>query len=154
MKIHKPPFNIRTIDLQTKSLFLAGSIEMGDATNWQMEIEDYLSEYDGNILNPRRDDWDSSWTPSANNKQFRQQVEWELYGLDNAAVIAMYFEPKTKSPISLLEFGMHMRSGKVIVCCPDGYEKKGNVEVTCKFYGVPMYETLDELKEALKLVVI
>lgn len=153
MKVYKPPFNIRTLDLFKKSLFLAGSIEMGSATDWQKEIEESLSEYDGIILNPRRDNWDESWIQSANNKQFRQQVEWELYGLDNATIIAMYFEPNTKSPISLLEFGMHLRSGKVIVCCPDGYEKKGNVDVTCKWYGVPVYDTLDGLKDALIQIV-
>ncbi len=78
-----------------KKVFLAGSIEMGNATNWQKEIEDHLADEEGIILNPRRDEWDESWEQSIKNKQFRQQVEWELYGLDNASVIVMYFEPNT-----------------------------------------------------------
>jgi hypothetical protein len=149
MEIYKPPFNIRKLDLFRKSLFLAGSIEMGNATDWQKEIEDHLADEEGIILNPRRDDWDESWIQSFKNKQFRQQVEWELYGLDNAAVIIMYFEPNTKSPISLLELGLHVKSGKLIVCCPDGYIKKGNVETTCNFYGVPVLNSLEDLKKTI-----
>lgn len=153
MKIYKPPFNIRKLDLYAKSIFLAGSIEMGKASNWQKEIEDALSDYDGIILNPRRDDWDSSWGQSIDNKEFRQQVEWELYGLENVTMIVYYFEPNTKSPISLLELGLHLRSGKAIVCCPEGYEKKGNVDTTCRFYGVPICESFEELKESLIKIV-
>ncbi|GAG64036.1 unnamed protein product [marine sediment metagenome] len=90
---------------------------------------------------------------SKDNKEFRGQVEWELYGLDNATMVVYYFQPDTKSPISLLELGMHVRSGKAIVCCPEGYIKKGNVDVTCKYYRVPVYETLDGLKDALVKIV-
>lgn len=153
MEVYKPPFNIRKLDLYAKSIFLAGSIEMGKAIDWQKDIENHLSDYEGIILNPRRDDWDESWVQSIKNEQFRQQVEWELYGLDNVAVIPIYFEPSTKSPISLLELGLHMRSEKLIVCCPEGYIKKGNVDVTCKFYGIPVYETFDEFKDAIVKIV-
>lgn len=153
MKVYKPPFNIRKIDLESKSIFLAGSIELGKAIDWQSELENTLSDYEGNILNPRRDDWDESWVQSIENKQFRQQVEWELYGLENAVIIVYFFAPNTISPITLLELGLHMRSKKIIVCCPEGYERKGNVDVTCKFYGVPIYETYDEFKNAILKVV-
>ena len=40
-------------------VFLAGSIEMGKAENWQTRLVDSLKEREGLILNPRRDDWDS-----------------------------------------------------------------------------------------------
>ena len=126
---------------------------MGKAVDWQKEIEETLKDYEGIILNPRRDDWDASWVQSKDNKEFRGQVEWELYGLDNASMVVYYFEPNTKSPISLLELGMHLRSGRAIVCCPEGYEKKGNVDVTCKYYRVPMNESLDELKQSLIKIV-
>jgi hypothetical protein len=33
------------------------------------------------VLNPRREDWDSSWIQSIDNPQFREQVEWEIYAL-------------------------------------------------------------------------
>jgi len=39
-----------------KKVFLAGSIEMGKAENWQEKIERELKDTDLVILNPRRDD--------------------------------------------------------------------------------------------------
>jgi len=59
-------------------IFLAGSIEMGAAEKWQDKIVQALTDKDVLILNPRRDDWDSSWKQTKDNKQFREQVEWEL----------------------------------------------------------------------------
>jgi hypothetical protein len=72
-------------------------------------------------------------------------VEWELAGLEQATVVAMYFAPSTKAPITLLELGLCARSGKLVVCCPDGYWRKGNVEVVCRRYGVPLLATLADL---------
>ncbi len=69
-------------------------------------------------------------------------MEWELAGLDCADIIFLYLDPATRAPISLLELGLHMRSGKLIVVCPPGYFRHGNVVVTCQRYGVPVYETL------------
>src|SRR5687768_8359461 len=75
------------------SVFLAGSIEMGAAEDWQTQFERSLSDLDVLIFNPRRDEWDSSWQQSIDNPLFREQVEWELDGLERATVIAMYFAP-------------------------------------------------------------
>lgn len=126
-----------------KRIFLAGSIEMGTAEEWQSRIAETFS---GQIIyNPRRDDWDSSWVQSIQNKQFREQVEWELDALDDATIIIMYFDPNTKSPISLLELGLYATSGKLLVCCPHGFWRRGNVEIICDRYLIPLYDTLDDL---------
>ena len=42
------------------NIFLAGSIEMGTAENWQERLVRELASEDVTIFNPRRDDWDSS----------------------------------------------------------------------------------------------
>ena len=126
-------------------IFLAGSIEMGSAEDWQTKVTEALRGYDVTILNPRRDDWDSSWKQTIEDPKFREQVEWELQALEEATEILMYFDPKTKSPISLLELGLFAKSGKLIVCCPDGFWRKGNVEIVCKRYGVMMVPSLDKL---------
>jgi hypothetical protein len=152
MKIYKPPSQITDLNFR-HSIFLAGSIEEGKAKDWQKKLENELKDEEGIILNPRRDDWDSSWIQSINNKEFKNQVKWELFGLDHAKLIVMYFEPGTKSPISLLELGLHAKSEKIIVCCPDGYIKKGNVDVTCEYYGVPVIETFEELIKNIKEIV-
>ncbi len=44
-----------------KSIFLAGSIEMGKATPWQDKLVSDLSDSNVVIYNPRRTDWDENW---------------------------------------------------------------------------------------------
>lgn len=62
----------------------------------------------------------------------------------------MYFDPNTKSPISLLELGLHAREQKLIVLCPEGFWRKGNVDVVCEYYGINQVDTFDELIEFLR----
>lgn len=129
------------------SVFLAGSIEMGAAEEWQAKVVAALKEKDVLILNPRRTQWDASWKQSIDNPPFREQVEWELNALDAADIIIVYYCPDTKAPITLLELGMHMRATpeKLVVCCPEGFWRKGNVDIVCARYGVQQVETLQEL---------
>jgi hypothetical protein len=129
-------------------IFLAGSIEMGKAVDWQTKVTEALKNHDITILNPRRDDWDSSWKQTIDDPKFREQVEWELQALEEATEILMYFDPATKSPISLLELGLFARTGKLIVCCPEGFWRKGNVDIVCKRYGVMQIPNLDKLFNA------
>lgn len=143
-RIVKPPAPLPP-DGQTPSVFLAGSIEMGSAADWQAHFEHSLSDLDVLILNPRRDEWDASWEQSSNNPLFREQVEWELAGLERAAVVAMYFAPSTKAPITLLELGLCARGDRLLVCCPTGYWRRGNVEVVCRRYQVPLLGSLPDL---------
>lgn len=133
--------------LAKPSVFLAGSIEMGVAEDWQAKATAALSEMDVLVLNPRRANWDSSWVQSIDNPQFREQVEWELSALDAAGVIMMYFDPATKSPITLLELGIHAAANpeKLVVCCPQGFWRKGNVDIVCNKFGVRQTETLEGL---------
>jgi hypothetical protein len=143
-RVLKPPTPLE-LERGERSLFLAGSIEMGQAEPWQAEVERALADEDVVILNPRRDEWDPSWEQSIRNPPFREQVEWEISGQELATVIAMFFAPATKAPISLLELGLFARSGKLVVGCPVGFWRRGNVEVVCARYAIPMVETLTEL---------
>ena len=128
--------------------FLSGSIEMGRAEQWQERLVQMwrdLGVPDLVVLNPRRDDWDNSWEQSITDTRFFGQVQWELAGMEVADVVPIYFSPETKAPITLLEFGLYARSGKAIVCCPDGFYRKGNVDIVCNRYHVPTAPTLEEL---------
>ncbi|MEE4453709.1 nucleoside 2-deoxyribosyltransferase domain-containing protein [Novosphingobium resinovorum] len=126
-------------------VFLGGSIEMGSARDWQADLAAALADEPATLLNPRRADWNPAWKPVAEEPHFRQQVEWELAALDSADVIVMYLAPGTQSPISLLELGLHGRSGKVVVLCPDGFWRKGNVDITAERYGITRVANFDEL---------
>jgi hypothetical protein len=133
-------------------VFLAGSIEMGAAEKWQELIANSMSDVsDVVILNPRRDDWDSSWEQRADRPQFSGQVSWELDMLEAADMVVMYLAPGTHSPVSLLELGLCARSGKLMVCCPEGFWRRGNVEMVCRRHRVPLFDSLDcmiaELRE-------
>lgn len=129
------------------SLFLAGTIEQGQSFDWQQTVIDYISKRNSEavIFNPRRKQWDSSWKQDISNPQFKEQVTWELDALDLASVILMYFDPATKSPISLLELGLYASSGKLLVVCPDGFWRKGNVQIVCARYNITLFNSLDEL---------
>lgn len=131
------------------SVFLAGSIEMGRAERWQAAVEQALADLPVAVLNPRRDEWDATWEQSLGNPQFRGQVEWELEAQERASLIAMYFAPATQAPITLLELGLFARSGRLLVCCPAGYWRRGNVEVVCARYGVPLFAELPLLVQAV-----
>lgn len=148
--IIKPPFSLENIRSKF-SVFLAGSIEMGIAENWQEKIEKALEKTDDIcILNPRRNDWDSSWTQSIDNKQFNEQVNWELEGLEKANMIVFYFSPETKSPVSMLELGLFANSGKLVVCCPDGFWRKGNIDIVCEKYKIKQVNNLEEIIQNIK----
>jgi len=145
MRVIKSPETISIFASPYTKVFLAGSIEMGSAEDWQERIPDLFTDRKNVIFfNPRRDDWDSSWVQSESNPQFNAQVNWELDHLDKSDIIFMYFSPETKSPISLLELGLYAGSkSKMIVCCPDGFWRKGNVEIVCSRYNIPLYNSLD-----------
>ena len=145
--IYLPPQNIAIRNRSKKSIFLAGSIELGFAEKWQKNLGDWLLERNFNVFNPRREDWDSSWIQTYENPQFSQQVKWELNALEKSDIIIMYLDPNTKSPISLLELGLHANSKKLWVVCPDGFWRKGNVEVVCSLYDIPLFNSLEELKK-------
>ena len=132
------------VPLDAASLFLGGSIEMGKAEDWQTSLSKTLEDVPVVILNPRRDDWDSSWEQDFKNPQFREQVEWELAAQEYADLRVYYFSPGTQSPITLLELGA-FKDKECIVCCPEGYWRKGNVDILCKRYGIPMCRDLDTL---------
>lgn len=142
--------NTLTVKEEEKTCFLAGSIEGNKAEFWQDELTDRLKEYsDLVLLNPRRNDYDVTAKQDKEDLYFRGQVEWELKALEKADIIYMYLDPNTKSPISLLELGIHCQSGKLIVCCTEGFYRKGNVDITCERYGVPVFDNKEDIFKEL-----
>jgi hypothetical protein len=138
------------ISCESKTIFLGGSIEMGKAIDWQGQLIDRLKAEkifnSVTILNPRRPDWNSNWEQTMDNPSFVEQVSWELQGLENADIIVMFLAANTNSPISLLELGLHAKSGKMIVFCEEGFSRKGNVDIVCKRYiGIKQVFSWDDL---------
>lgn len=156
MRVIKAPNKWVTEITKERSIFLAGSIEMGVAENWQEKLTRLLADKSVLLLNPRRDDWDSSWEQKIENDKFREQVEWELDAMERAGLVVMYFDKTTKSPITLLELGIvgmarrHDKAHPLIVCCPEGFWRKGNVDIVCKRLGIKQVDTIEQLAEEIR----
>lgn len=141
-----PPLRYQKSNPKGMSVFLAGSIEMGAAVDWQAEAIKRLTPYFDVIYNPRRTDWDSSWTQSIENPEFNAQVHWELDMINLADYVLFYFDPQTKCPITLMELGMCTGRGRAIsVCCPEGFWRKGNVDIVCNREGFVTYPVFDDM---------
>jgi hypothetical protein len=138
--IVKPPeiYPGKHYDRSRPWIFLAGSIDMGAAEDWQDELANEFKSKKCVWFNPRRSDWDSSWKQGLNEKQFYEQVQWELDHLEQCDIIALYFANGSQSPISLLELGLHAKDDKVVVYCDDFY-RKGNVDIVCQRYNIPVF---------------
>jgi hypothetical protein len=146
-KIYKSPEEI-PLKNDIKTIFLAGSIEMDKAIDWQKYCEEALKD-NYIIFNPRRDEWDSSWSQTIENDNFNEQVTWELNALEKADIIIMYFAENTMSPISLLEFGLYAQSNKMKVVVEENFWRKGNIDIVCKRYNTEQFKTLEKLIESL-----
>jgi hypothetical protein len=109
--------------MASPTVFLAGSTELNGGTNWQTELVGILRSRNVTVLNP-----DGS----------AASTEWELDSLERADLVAMWFAPETVAPITLLELGLAARTDKLVVGCPDGYWRKGNIEVVCSRFGIPL----------------
>lgn len=147
-----PLYRFKKAGVVEKSVFLAGTIEMGNSVDWQAEVIETIQDRASIIYNPRRPDWDSTWEQSIHDVGFNNQVNWELNFIEKADEVFMYLDPTSKSVISMLELGFLAARypEKLWVCCPEGFWRKGNVEVVCNRYNVRMYESFRVMKEAFR----
>lgn len=144
------PDNISYRDFTKPSVFLAGSIEQGKAVDWQSLAKEELIKNNFVVFNPRRQDWNAELPQTYVNAQMNQQICWEDNAMKNADAILMYLQPGTLSPISLFEFGKHLKSDKIIMICPEGFWRKANVDYECATNNVPQFDTLEEAINYLK----
>ena len=125
------------------SIFLAGTIDMGNSENWQKKFIETLENInDGTdwvIFNPRRDEGFGS-----NQEEFDYQVNWELDHLEESGMIVMNILGNSKSPITLLELGLYARSGKLAVICEPDFYRYGNVRVVCEKYHIHLYNSMED----------
>lgn len=151
MKVFVAP-ELPSVDREI-TIFLAGSIEQDKAVQWQQQVIEHLKQHERSnnlvVFNPRRTAWNASLVQSADNPMFAEQVNWELDQLDVAHITFFYFQPGTLSPISLAELGKVLGRGTadllpVIVVCPEGYWRRGNVEIMCQREGILICNSLEE----------
>lgn len=127
------------------SIFLGGSIDQGEAENWQDKVARALDDLDVTILNPRRDDWDSSWEQSIDNPEFVQQVEWEIKAQEDADVLLYYFTKDSKSPVTMFEAGAWGTKGDCVLCVEAGFYREANLQIYARHWKVPIYDNFDDM---------
>jgi Nucleoside 2-deoxyribosyltransferase like len=131
-------------DAQRPWVFLAGAIDQGRAEPWQDVVMQHLQDRPGMVLNPRREAWDATWRQELEDPRFAEQVTWELDALEAADAILCWLPAGSQAPISLLELGLHARRGRLVVGCPPGFHRHGNVQAVCRRWNIPMAASLTE----------
>lgn len=149
--VYLPPDSSSNCKIFSKRLFLAGTIENGKSEDWQSYLIGFLNRNYTNtdlcLFNPRRYNWDSSWVQSIESPPFYQQVSWEYTNLEKSTHIFFNFLPDTYSPISLLELGLFARdkTKQIIVHCPKGFYRKGNVDFICNQFDLCRVSKIEDL---------
>ena len=142
------PINNKPEDDKMPTVFLAGTIDMGNSENWQKKTIQTLGETLINciVYNPRRETW-----PGDNSNEFERQVNWEQDMLEDSDIIFMYIAGTSKSPITLLELGEFLTSGKLIVVCEEDFYRYGNVRIMCERFDIPLYNDYEDGLKKLTL---
>ena len=121
------------------SIFLAGSIEMGKAKPWQDAVASQIARRTNQPIafyNPRRTE---DFTPDMEE----EQIKWEQERLASCDYIFMHIQGDTKSPISLLEFGEFIGTGKLFIDVPKDFYRYNNVLLTAEQVGFPNHVSND-----------
>ena len=131
-------------------LFLGGAIDMGKAEDWQRRLVKDLELHDVVLLNPRRNDFQVDAVQSKDNPYFREQVEWELRMQEQSDLCVYYIPAGTMSRITLLEIGLFCKDQPHVICCPEGFDRKGNIDVTSEYFDFNLVHSYEEMVKYIK----
>ena len=148
-KIIKPEDSDQEHPRGNSSVFLAGSIDNGVAHPWHSDVEDALQDFPITVFNPRRTEWLSELRQDISEPEFNYQVTWELDRLETADFVFIYFAPASLAPITLMELGFIPVGKSAIVCCPEGYWRRGNVQMMCHRKSFEFVDTFDKAIDIL-----
>jgi hypothetical protein len=141
-------------------VFLGGTIDMGASRDWQKELQIYA--YDRfepehqniTFYNPRRPE-PFDGLQSIENDKFTGQVHWEFDHIDECQVMIIYLVGGSLSPISLLEFGYYLgklsadkkfwEEQRLLIACEPGFWRKGNIEVLCDRFAIPLADDIEQI---------
>lgn len=122
-----------------KTIFLAGpSPRTDEDLSWRPEALRLLElmKYDGHVFSPEPRD--------GKFQDYVGQIEWETAALERADVI-LFWIPRTKMMPGLttnVEWGVWMKSGKVVLGSPDGAESMRYIKHLAQKHNVPSFDSL------------
>lgn len=124
-------------------IFLAGSIDLKLSSNWREEliVKSGNHHFYFDPTNKNHDDLDQ--------KQMENHIKWELDALCMADKIILNFLPNSTSPISLVELGLYVSTTKLIVVCPNEFYKSNYINILCKKYKTPLFNTINEALQVI-----
>lgn len=129
------------------SVFLAGSINNGQAEDWQNSVvsvaQSLWLETDLTIYNPRRDQWSEDHE--------NEQMAWTLPLLKTVDYIIMHLTSDGGSPISTLELGMFISDPRLYLSVHDSYTRKETILYHYHHFGhKPVYDSPMHSMQAIK----
>lgn len=127
-----------------KYYFLAGSMDFNESNSWRQKIMQEMKHL-VHFLDPTRIEHNDF-----SDSQMKEHIEWELDALNISDKIILNFKEDSKSPISLLELGMYVKSSKLVVVCPSKFYQRRYINVLCNKYNTPFFDSFDEAIEYLK----
>ena len=126
-----------------QSIFLAGpSPRDKEHYNWRPEALKILEKagFEGTVFVPLPRD--GEWS-----RDYDGQVEWELEHLEIASIIVFWIPRDLETLPAFttnVEFGLYVKSGKIVLGFPEGAPKMRYLEYVGKKNNVPVYHTLEE----------
>ncbi|WP_055447706.1 nucleoside 2-deoxyribosyltransferase domain-containing protein [Lacinutrix mariniflava] len=127
-----------------KYYFLAGSMDFNESNSWRQKIMQEMKHLVHFLDATRIEHNDFS------DSQMKEHIEWELDALIISDKIILNFKEDSKSPISILELGMYVKSSKLVVVCPNKFYQRRYINVLCNKYNTPFFDSFDEAIEYLK----
>lgn len=133
----------------SSSIFLAGpSPRTKDGPNWRPKAIEILEElgYKGVVFDP-------TWREEpASDFDYDKQVEWERKSLNSSDIIVFWVPRDLKKLPGFttnVEFGLWVKSGKVVLGSPPGAEKMSYLEWWAEQEGVENFHDLRKLLESV-----
>jgi hypothetical protein len=141
---------VYALDPLPKSIFLAGPTPRSpEVTSWRPEALKTLAwlDFKGEVYVPESEDW------KPHESGYDNQVWWELEALEKATVV-VFWVPRDLATMPAfttnVEFGMLVKSGKVLLGAPEGAPKMNYLKMVASKYNVKFFDDLDDLlKEAV-----
>lgn len=125
------------------SIFLAGPSPRKEKDfHWRPEALRFLEEFgfDGQVFVPLKSN--GAWLGD-----FKDQCNWELDHLEKATVIAFWVPRKIEGLPGFttnVEFGLYVKSGKVVLGYPSEAEKMRYLRLLARRYDVSVFSDLEE----------
>ena len=143
-------------------IYLAGTQDFSNAANdWQQKFIEglvpltdpikgllMLKSTNFIIINPHVP-FQSPAGPTLDNPQFVQVMQWRMSMMDQADMVFCNIMNMSKSPAPVLEFGVMVTSGKLVVRCGELHMNYPQIRLYCEKYNIPLLTGKTSVKDVL-----